>query len=112
MIELILFMIIWGSVGLFAVLSKVSALEIAFYRCLIGSIFLGVYLLHGKKSISLNKSLIKISLAGVFLVLNWVFLFKSFQVSSITIGNMSYYLQPVILLTLGVFFKKDCKPIR
>jgi drug/metabolite transporter (DMT)-like permease len=107
MIELILSMIIWGTVGLFAILSKVSALEIAFYRCLIGSICLGVYLFHGKKSIPFNKSLIKIGLAGIFLVLNWVFLFKSFQVSSITIGNMSYYLQPLILLTLGVLFFKE-----
>lgn len=111
MLELIMSMIIWGSIGLFVVLSKVSALEIAFYRCLIGVIVVGLYLLQSKRPLPLNKSSINIGLAGICLVLNWVFLFKSFQVSSITIGNMSYYLQPIILLLLGIlFFKEKLQP--
>lgn len=68
---------------------------------------MGIYLVKNKKTIPCNKTLINTALAGVFLVLNWVLLFKSFQISSITIGNMSYYLQPIILLTLGVIFFKE-----
>ena len=46
-------------------------------------------------------------MAGLFVVLNWLLLFKSFQVSSITIGNVSYYLQPIILIILGIFIYNE-----
>lgn len=55
-----------------------------------------------------NRSNIFYSLAsGIFIVLNWIFLFKSFQLASITIGNVSYYLQPIFLVILGILFFQE-----
>lgn len=105
MLEITLSMIIWGSLGMVVMWSKMSAINIAFLRCLIGAIIVGLYLLKTRQKISFDKILILTATAGIFAVLNWILLFKSFQLSSITIGNMSYYLQPVILLTLGFLFK-------
>jgi len=107
MIELIASMIIWGSLGMFVMWSGMSAIEIAFFRCLSGAIIIGIYLIISKRKIVLNQGTLVVALAGIFLVLNWILLFKSFQVASITIGNMSYYLQPVILIIFGALFLKE-----
>src|SRR5690349_13618626 len=104
MLPLALSMILWGTLGVFVLWSHLSAIDVAFYRCLIGAFFMGCWLIKTKEKITLNKNVFIVSLAGIFLVLNWVFLFKSFQISSITIGNISYYLQPIILILLGIIF--------
>jgi len=107
MIELVLSMSLWGTLGAFAIWSGLSALEISFYRCFIGAIFAGILLLKAKQKLLFNREELIVGLAGVLLTLNWLFLFKSFQLASITIGNMSYYLQPIILMILGVIFFKE-----
>lgn len=107
MLALIMSMTLWGTLGIFVLWSKLSALDVAFYRCLIGVIFIGAWLVKSNKRIHFNKKTSIITLAGIFLVLNWVLLFKSFQVSTITIGNISYYLQPVMLIILGIFIYKE-----
>lgn len=107
MIELMLVMTLWGTLGVFVLWSGLPAIEVAFYRCLIGAAVMGFWLLRSGEKIRPDKSTATVSLAGICLVLNWVFLFKSFQVSSITIGNMSYYLQPIILIILGIFIYQE-----
>lgn len=107
MTELILSMSIWGTLGAFVLWSGASAMEVAFCRCLIGGVLIAAYLLVKKQKITITKNTVGIVLAGLFLVLNWFFLFKSFQLSSITVGNMSYYLQPIILIILGIFIYKE-----
>lgn len=107
MLELILSMTLWGTLGVFVLWSDLSATDVAFYRCLIGALLIGCWLIKSRERIQLDKSAAIVALAGVFLVLNWVFLFKSFQVSSITIGNISYYLQPIMLIILGIFIYQE-----
>ncbi len=107
MLELIISMTLWGTLGAFVLWSGLTAIDIAFYRCLIGVVLVGAWLIKSKSSIKLDKGAMVAALSGIFLVTNWFFLFKSFQISSITIGNISYYLQPVILIVLGIFFYQE-----
>lgn len=110
MIQLIFAMIIWGTLGIFALWSGLTAFELAFYRCLIGSTILGVYCWRQNyfQHESINSTNVFYALlSGLFIVLNWIFLFKSFQLASITIGNVSYYLQPVFLVILGILFFQE-----
>lgn len=107
MLGLILSMTLWGTLGVFVLWSDLSAIDVAFYRCLIGALLMGCWLIKLKEKINLDKSTAIVALAGIFLVMNWVFLFKSFQVSSITIGNISYYLQPIMLIILGIFIYQE-----
>lgn len=100
-------MTLWGTLGVFVLWSGLPALDVAFYRCLIGAFFISLWLIHSKEKIYFNKNTAKVILAGICLVLNWVLLFKSFRVSNITIGNMSYYLQPVILIILGMLIYQE-----
>lgn len=110
MIQLALAMTIWGTLGIFALWSGLSAMELAFYRCLIGAGLLGIY--SWKKGYFVHTSISRTNifyalLSGIFIVLNWICLFKSFQWASITIGNVSYYLQPIFLVLLGILFFKE-----
>lgn len=110
MIQLTFAMIIWGTLGIFALWSNLSATELAFYRCLIGSIILGIYCWNKKyfqHDSIYGKNIFYSLTSGIFIVLNWIFLFKSFQMASITIGNVSYYLQPVFLVILGILFFQE-----
>jgi len=107
MLPLILSMTLWGTLGVFVLWSGLAAIDVAFYRCLIGTLLIGCWLVKSKQRINLDRSIAIVALAGIFLVLNWVFLFKSFQVSTITIGNISYYLQPIILIILGIFIYQE-----
>lgn len=44
---------------------------------------------------------------GFFLVFNWVFLFKSFEETSVTIAISVYHLAPVLVLLLGSFLYRE-----
>lgn len=107
MYKLTLSMIIWGSLGIFVLWSGLPALELAFYRCIVGATILSLYCwkkgYFSRHYINITSIYYSI-LSGIFVVLNWIFLFKSFQLASITIGNVSYYLQPVFLVILGIIF--------
>ncbi len=107
MFSLILSMSIWGTLGAFVLWSKATAINIAFYRCFFGAVTAGAFALKEKETIVLDRSLVISGLAGIFLILDWAFLFKSFKVSSITIGNISYCLQPFILVMLGCLFQNQ-----
>jgi len=103
-------MILWGTIGLFVVWSGLDSMTISFFRCLLGIAILLVFM----KDLSLKdfkkytvKDYSLMAAGGICLVLNWVFLFKSFQLASITLANISYYTQPVFLMLLGVFFLQE-----
>lgn len=111
MLQLILAMTIWGTLGLAVLKSGLGSIDIAFYRCLVGVIILIPYCWWRglfKTNHSLNiKTISLISVGGVFVILNWILLFESFKLASITLGNISYYLQPIFLVVLGRFFFKE-----
>ena len=109
-------MVIWGTLGLFVLQSGLGSIEIAFFRCLIGAIVLAPYCWYkgffSTKALTV-KIILPIVLGGIFVVLNWILLFESFKLSSITIGNVSYYMQPVFLVILGkIFFREDISLIK
>ena len=111
MIYILISMTLWGSIGAFVLWSHVSMFEVVFYRCLIGFVVLFGYGFFSKKInikfLFNKKNFICIFGSSIFLVSNWIFLFYSFKYSSITLGNMCYYLQPIFLIILGMIFFKE-----
>lgn len=109
-IKMAVAMAIFGSVGFFSIQTGLPALELVFIRCVCATLFLGAaWLLTGqaKKEIWHKKEVIQIMICGVFLVLNWLFLFMSFKVMSITIAISIYHLAPVMVLILAAVFLKE-----
>ncbi|WP_028595682.1 DMT family transporter [Paenibacillus assamensis] len=107
---MIIAMSIFGSVGFFSVQTGIPALELVFVRCIFATMFLSLvwYVTGSYKSEQWkSKEIMQILCCGLFLVLNWVFLFKSFELTSITIGITIYHLAPVIVLIAGSIFFKE-----
>lgn len=109
-IKMAISMAIFGSVGFFSVQTGLPALELVFIRCVCATLFLGAaWVITGqaKREVWHKKEILQIILCGVFLVLNWLFLFMSFEVMSITIAISIYHLAPVMVLVLAAIFLKE-----
>jgi len=109
-LSIIFAMITFGTVGFIAPKTGLKAIDLVFIRCIFASVFLffvwyttGIY----KKEIYHKKDILLSSFSGVLLVLNWVFLFKSFENLSVTISISIYYLAPVILFLIGSLIYKE-----
>jgi drug/metabolite transporter (DMT)-like permease len=110
MIKMTLSMAIFGSIGFFTIQTGIPAVELVFVRCICAALFLGglwLILKQYKTESWSKKEVIQTMICGVFLVLNWVFLFKAFEVMSITVSITLYNLAPIIVLILGSLFLKE-----
>ncbi|MER2037084.1 MAG: DMT family transporter [Solibacillus sp.] len=115
MLKLTISMAIFGSIGFFTTQTGLPAVELVFIRCICATIFLGSlwFLTGGHKTEVWQKSeLLKTIVCGVFIVLNWVFLFKAFEVMSISIAISIYNLAPIFVLLLGSVFLAEKMGIR
>ncbi|MFE5392875.1 EamA family transporter, partial [Bacillus thuringiensis] len=88
-IKMVISMMIFGSIGFFSEHTNLPSFELVFVRCLCATLFLGLcWLASGQyKTEKWSKRDVLQTLAcGFFLVFNWVFLFKSFEETSVTIA--------------------------
>lgn len=109
-IKVVISMIIFGSIGYFTVLSNLPSFELVFVRCLSATVFIAFcWIITGQyKSEKWNKKEVLLALAcGFFLVYNWVFLFKSFEETAITIAISVYHLAPIFVFILGSIIFKE-----
>lgn len=106
-------MFVFGTIGVFVKESGQSAFNIVFFRCLFAAVCLGIYAAGTSqiKTIYFKpKVLWPLMASGAALAFNWVFLFKAFELTSITTGIIFYYTQPFILIFFGfLFFKETIK---
>ncbi|WP_144510771.1 DMT family transporter [Bacillus sp. FJAT-22090] len=110
MLKMTLSMAIFGSIGFFTGKTGIPAEELVFVRCICATIFLGLcWLISGQHKVEIwrKKEVIQTLVCGIFLVLNWVFLFKAFEEMSITIAISIYNLAPIFVLILGSLFLKE-----
>lgn len=107
-LQIILAMVIWGSVGIVARFIPYSSKIIVFYRVLFAFIALTVYIyMTGNFRMNLkNKKLFTVG-AGVFLALNWLFFFRAVKTTTIANATISYYTSPIILNVLAVIVLKE-----
>jgi len=109
-IKLTVSMALFGSIGFFTVHTGVPATELVFIRCICATLFLGgMWLITGghKTEIWDKKEILRTLLCGVFIVLNWVFLFKAFEEMWISIAISIYNLAPIFVLIFGALFLKE-----
>ena len=123
-IKVLIAMILWGSLGVFVKNISLDSVEIAFFRGIIGSAFLGIVLLakmQGKKNsqtedVELNKSdkknFIVLAISGMAIGLNWVFLFNSYNYITVANSTIIYYLAPVIVIFVSPIFLKEALTLK
>ncbi|MFC8567790.1 DMT family transporter [Streptomyces sp. NPDC057245] len=108
--ELTAAMLLSGTIGVFVVESGASPFNVVFYRCVFGTLFLGLYCaLRGlfKNHGFTPKKLGLAALGGVFIVFNWAFLFESYDKTSISVATVVYHTQPFFVVLLGAILFKD-----
>ncbi|EMA6344461.1 DMT family transporter [Bacillus cytotoxicus] len=109
-LKMIVSMSIFGSIGFFSVQTNLPSFELVFIRCICATVFLTLcWIVTGqyKEEKWNRKEIMQILACGIFLVFNWVFLFKAFEVMSITIAISVYHLAPIIVLIIGSFVFKE-----
>ncbi len=109
-IQMALAMTIAGSIGVFVVESGYPSIIVASFRCLIGALALAIYCWargHFRRPNWGVRSMILIAVAGALLTANWVLLFDSFSLTSISIATIAYHVNPFIILALGAIFFGD-----
>jgi drug/metabolite transporter (DMT)-like permease len=111
--EMIVAMLLSGSIGLFVLKSGQLAGNVVFFRCALASLcllplcFLCGYL--KKEHLTLAK-LSMMVVSGLLLIFNWVLLFKAFPVTSISLATIVYHVNPFIILGLGALLLKQSFP--
>lgn len=102
--EMLAAMVLSGTIGVLVVESGQSALNVVFFRCLFGAISLAAFCWYKglfKGSYFNKKTFLLALFSGVCIVFNWVFLFKSYSLTSITVGTVVYHVQPFFVLLLS-----------
>lgn len=103
-------MLIWGTIGVFVREISLSSLEIAFFRALIGSVFLGSVSLITKVKIEreiLKKNLWFLIFSGIALGINWILLFQAMKYTTISNAILSYYFAPVFIIIFSAILFKE-----
>ncbi|MEU8695627.1 DMT family transporter [Streptomyces sp. NPDC048665] len=109
-VELTAAMLLSGTIGVFVVQSGASPFNVVFFRCVFGTLFLGLYcLVRGffKNHGFTPKKLGLAALGGVFIVFNWAFLFEAYGKTSISVATVVYHTQPFFVVLLGALLFKD-----
>ncbi|MEW2393293.1 DMT family transporter [Streptomyces venezuelae] len=103
-------MMLSGTLGIFVVESGASAFNVVFFRVLFGALALGAYAFARGYFRDHGLTLKKLGLAalgGVFIVFNWVFLFKAYEASSISLATVVYHTQPFFLVLLSALVLRE-----
>lgn len=105
-------MLIFGTIGIFRRYIPLSSALLAFSRGILGGLCLLVFmhLTHRKKERVGKKNLILLIITGALIGLNWIFLFESYNYTTVSVATMCYYMQPTIVILVSPFFLKEKLP--
>jgi drug/metabolite transporter (DMT)-like permease len=109
-IQFILSMIIFGTIGLVVRYIDLSSSERALLSSFIGCLFLTLILFIMKKKLSWNlvkSNALFLFLSGIALGGNWIFLYKSYDHTTIANATLGYYFAPVFVMILSPFVLRE-----
>ncbi|MCR5162241.1 MAG: DMT family transporter [Lachnospiraceae bacterium] len=105
-IQIILSMVIFGTIGIFRRLIPLPSGMIAMMRGLTGSIFLAaVMAVRGIRpdTAAVRRKLILLCASGCMMGFNWIFLFEAYRYTSVAAATVCYYMAPVFVLIASPF---------
>ncbi|MFP3124631.1 DMT family transporter [Ectobacillus funiculus] len=114
-IQFILSMIIFGTIGLVVRYIDLSSSETALLSSSIGCLFLMFVFFVMKKSIpwkSVKANASILFLSGIALGGNWLFLYQSYDYTTVTNATLAYYFAPVFVMILSPIVLNEQLPIK
>ncbi|TWT27217.1 DMT family transporter [Planomicrobium sp. CPCC 101110] len=114
-VQFILSMVIFGTIGVFVRYIELSSSETALLSSSIGCLFLMFvfFLMKGSipwKRVKANAAILLFS--GIALGGNWIFLYKSYEYTTITNATLGYYFAPVFVMLLSPLILKENLPAK
>ena len=103
-------MFIFGTLAPFVRNIQVSSGELALYRAALAAVLVGGFLLVTKQKLSLasiKKELLLLTLSGVAMGINWIFLFEAYKYTTVSVATLSYYFAPVIVMVVCPLLFKE-----
>lgn len=113
--QFILSMIIFGTMGLVLRYIDLSSSETALLSSSIGCLFLMFVFLVMKKSIPwkfVKANACILFLSGIALGGNWIFLYQSYNYTTVTNATLAYYFAPVFVMILSPIILNEQLPIK
>ncbi|MDD9303884.1 MAG: DMT family transporter [Desulfobacter sp.] len=109
-LKIIFSMTVFGTLALFVKNIDLTAGEIALFRALIAAVSIIIYKLAVKEAIfpaSIRKEIPILFVSGAAMAFNWIFLFKAYIHTSVSIATLSYYFAPVIVMVSSPLLFKE-----
>jgi drug/metabolite transporter (DMT)-like permease len=95
---------IWGFTAVLGDLITIAAVPLVWFRMLLGSIFVLIYIWFTKRKLKVSlKSLVIFALIGFLIALHWLAFFKAVKVSNVSIT--------LAMMSTGAFFTSLLEPI-
>lgn len=95
---------IWGFTAVLGDLITIAAVPLVWFRMLLGSIFVLIYIRFTKRKLKVSlKSLVIFALIGFLIALHWLAFFKAVKVSNVSIT--------LAMMSTGAFFTSLLEPI-
>ncbi|MDF2630696.1 MAG: hypothetical protein K0R39_4527 [Symbiobacteriaceae bacterium] len=113
--SIILSMLIWGSVGIFARRAGTEPLITVTFRVLFAAVTMGILVLaqqrNGHRAVAKvggdwRRWVLLVS-SGLGLALNWLFFFKALATTSVTNAVLAYYVAPVLVALTSPLFLNE-----
>ncbi len=110
-LEMILAMIIFGSVGLFASFVSVPSCLVAFFRGVSGLLCLVLFFIFTKRNIdreSIRRNRKLLILSGLAMGMNWAALYEAYHHTTVAITTLCTYLAPILIIVVSplIFHEK------
>lgn len=103
-------MVVFGTLALFVKNISLPPEEIALFRALIASVAIILYKALTAEKLHfarIKKELPILFLSGAAMAFNWIFLFKAYNHTSVSIATLSYYFAPVIVMIASPILFKE-----
>lgn len=103
-LNLHLIVFIWGFTAVLGELITIREASLVWYRMLLATGFLLVYLIITKKKLLLPpKAIIKLVFVGFLIAIHWIFFFKAINISNVSIT--------LAMFSVGAFFASVLEPL-
>ncbi len=115
-LNLIISMAVFGTVGIFVRYVGMPSGFVAMVRGFVGVAFILLWMLLTRKRIdigAIKSNLLILILSGVFIGVNWIFLFEAYRFTTVATATLCYYMAPVFLIIVApIFLKERITPLK
>ena len=103
-LKLHLIVFIWGFTAILGALISIQADALVWYRMLLASVFLFLFILFKKESFRIPiKEFFKLIFVGLMIALHWIFFFEAIHISNVSIT--------LAVFSLGAFLASILEPV-